>query len=83
MSAAVIAIAATTLMFTLHTYSQAQAAMEQVANLTHDLAQQRLIQLSQAAYEEQRLNTLSERLDNTTNRLESKMTILEARQRIQ
>ncbi len=57
--------------------------MEQVANLTHDLAQQRLIQLSQAAYEEQRLNTLSERLDNTTNRLESKMTILEARQRIQ
>lgn len=57
--------------------------MEQVANLTHDLAQQRLIQLSQAAYEEQRLNTLSERLDNTTNRLESKMTMLEARQRIQ
>lgn len=57
--------------------------MEQVANLTHDLAQQRLIQLSQAAYEEQRLNTLSERLDNTTNRLESKMTILETRQRIQ
>lgn len=57
--------------------------MEQVANLTHDLAQQRLIQLSQAAHEEQMLNTLSERLDNTTNRLESKMTILEARQRIQ
>lgn len=57
--------------------------MEQVENLTHDLAQQRLINLSQAAYEEQRINTLSERLDNSTNRLENKMTILEARQRIQ
>lgn len=70
-------------MFTLHTYSQAQSAMEQVANLTHDLAQQRLIQLSQAAYEEQRLNTLSERLDNSTNRLESQLNVLDARQRMQ
>ena len=74
-----IAVAAITLMFTLHTYNQAQPAMEQVANLTHDLAQLRLIQLSQAAYEEQRINTLSERLDNTTNRLESRVQILEAR----
>lgn len=57
--------------------------MEQVANLTHDLAQQRLIQLSQAAYEEQRLNTLSERLDNSTNRLESQLNVLDARQRMQ
>ena len=57
--------------------------MEQVANLTHDLAQQRLIQLSQAAYEEQRLNALWERLDNTSNRLDGRMSILEARQRMQ
>lgn len=57
--------------------------MEQVANLTHDLAQQRLIQLSQAAYEEQRLNTLSERLDNSTNRLEGRVSIVELRQRMQ
>lgn len=70
-------------MFTLHTYSQAQSAMEQVANLTHDLAQQRLIQLSQAAYEEQRLNALWERLDTTSNRLDGRMSILEARQRMQ
>lgn len=70
-------------MFTLHTYNQAQAAIAQVANLTHDLAQQRLIQLSQAAYEEQRLNTLWERLDTTSNRLEGRMSILEARQRMQ
>lgn len=70
-------------MFTLHTYSQAQAAMEQVANLTHDLAQQRLIQLSQAAYTEQRLNALWERLDTMSNRLDGRMGILEARQRMQ
>lgn len=57
--------------------------MEQVANLTHDLAQQRLIQLSQASYEEQRLNALWERLDTTSNRLEGRMGILEARQRMQ
>ena len=74
-----LAIAATTLMFTLHTYSQAQSAMEQVANLTQNLTQLRLIQLSQAAYEEQRINTLSERLDNTTNRVESRVQILEGR----
>jgi len=79
----VIAIAAITLMSTLHTYSQAQSAMEQAANLTHDLAQQRLIQLSQAAYEEQRLNALWERLDTMSNRLDGRMGILEARQRMQ
>ena len=77
-----IAIAATTLLYTLHTYSQAQSAMTQVSNLTHDLAQLRLIQLSQATYEEQRINTLSERVDNTTNRLESRVQILEARRQI-
>ncbi len=57
--------------------------MEQVANLTRDLAQQRLIQLSQASYEEQRLNALWERLDTMSNRLDGRMGILEARQRMQ
>lgn len=57
--------------------------MEQVAHLEHDLAQQRLIQLSQAAYEEQRLNALWERLDTMSNRLDGRMSILEARQRMQ
>lgn len=74
-----VAIAATTLMFTLHTYSQAQSAMAQVANLTHDLAQQRLIQLSQAAYDERRHNNLSASHDQLKNDLESQMGVLENR----
>ena len=78
-SAGVTTIAATPLIFTLHTYIQAQSAIEQVASLTQDLAQQRMIQLSQSAYNEQRHNNLSASHDQLKNDLESRMGVLENR----
>ena len=82
-SAGIMAITITALLFALQTISQAQAATEAIESLSKNLAQQRLIQVSQATYSEQRLNALWERLDTTSNRLDSRMSIWEARQRIQ
>ncbi|KEZ68324.1 hypothetical protein AAY86_00675 [Pseudomonas amygdali pv. tabaci str. ATCC 11528] len=79
LNAGTLLIVALTLASILRTPSQAQDAVGELGKLSHDLAQQRIIQLSQAAYAEQRLNTLSERLDNTTNRLESRVQMLETR----
>lgn len=76
-------IVVSTLVFTIHTITLANASAEQVAYLSLSLDSLRSIQLSQASYGEVRINTLSERLDTSTNRLEGRMSIVEARQRLQ
>jgi len=71
-----------TLVFTLHTITQANAASAQVGQLSRHIDQMQTIQLSQASYAEQRLNSISERLDTNTNRLEGRISVVEARQQI-
>lgn len=68
-----------TLAFTIHTMTIANATSEQLAQLSNRVDQLQTIQLSQASYAEQRLNTLSERLDSSANRLSDSVSILEAR----
>lgn len=68
-----------TLALSIHTHTIANATSEQAAQLSNQVDRLQTIQLSQASYVEQRLNFGSERLDTSTNRLESRLSIVEAR----
>lgn len=71
-----------TLAFTIHSNSIAKATSEQVAQLSNRVDRLQTIQLSQASYAELRLNNLSERLDTNANRLEGRVSVMEARQQM-
>ncbi|MBD8705634.1 hypothetical protein IFT47_03185 [Pseudomonas sp. CFBP 13711] len=79
LNAAMTLMTVSTLVFTIHTITLADAAIVQVSNLARDVGHLQTIQLSQASYAEKRLNTLSERLDTSTNHLHDRVSILEAR----
>lgn len=81
-SAVMTLMTVSTLAFTIHSNSIAKATSEQVAQLSNRVDRLQTIQLSQASYAELRLNNLSERLDTNANRLEGRVSVMEARQQM-
>lgn len=71
--------AAIVMALAIHATTQSLAAIKHTSELSRELVQQRLVQLSQANYLEARTNYIAEKQDRTHNELESRIMILESR----